>query len=799
LAKSINILKSYFKTGDTPGQEQFSALIDSIRGFRSMAELEACTDPFAEGEIIFAGDFRFRVAPAGATDQQLTLPSGAKLYDASWKSYLPAVAPPDPAVVQPAPSVASPGSVSGQKMVGSALSVAGAAYTGNNLLTSYQWTRNGVNIPGATQASYVPQIADIGKTVARRVTVANGGGSATGSTAGVTIAKYAKAVEWSPLYKSAEIVVTNGTDVAVSSNVLGCARSDRWVNGGKFYFEVAFPGSNGAATSAYVGLSHFNAPMTPGAGALTSRDITFVRLDGAVAASAGGGTAVANVADRATGDTIRVAVDLSAGVRKAWFGTSAGWNGNPASGTGGFPLPPHEFLAVHIHPRSSTAAKFTLKSLAGDFGFAAPTGFVPYGEVLSTHEGTSAPTRADALVEAIGMNTHVDWRGTFWGTDVWKQPLIDLGVRYMRTMIGQNSAAHADVVEMYNRAGIKVLARMVTERDDGTNHPVYYNTEVDSFFDAILTQCGVDKIIGFEGPNEPNEGSATAGWHTRCKASQQYVFSKAKGNAATKALPVLPPTIWKRSEVGAALIGSFEGMADKANVHYYTDGSRPTCGNTQETSFKSMSWCLEDAQKLAPGRTMWVTEYGHRTYDDAPSLTSYTPNMQIAAAYMLRGIFEFFNRGAEKIFLYNLIDDPTTLDGYGLIAKNDTQNFVKRPAYAAVQRLIALFSDPKDFTPKPLRFNLTGNLSEIGHRMFQKSDGRYLLAIWNDAQSWDRSTLKAETIPARTVRLGLEREAATIRRHLPTSSASATTLASKVHEIDMAVPDEIAVYEITLS
>ena len=99
----------------------------------------------------------------------------------------------------------------------------------------------------------------------------------------------------------------------------------------------------------------------------------------------------------------------------------------------------------------------------------------------------------------------------------------------------------------------------------------------------------------------------------------------------------------------------------------------------------------------------------------------------------------------------------------------------------------------------PLPYALTGNLSDIHHLMFRKTDGTYLLAIWNDAETWNRNTAGKTAIPLRSIKLALGSPASLIRRHLPTTTATIATVGTNVQELTMSVPDEVAVYEITLS
>lgn len=67
--------------------------------------------------------------------------------------------------------------VTGSATVGATLSTDGGTWANNRTSFAYQWTRNGVNIPGATLSSYTTVTADIGTSVTVVVTAINAYGS----------------------------------------------------------------------------------------------------------------------------------------------------------------------------------------------------------------------------------------------------------------------------------------------------------------------------------------------------------------------------------------------------------------------------------------------------------------------------------------------------------------------------------------------------------------------------------------------------------------------------------------------
>jgi hypothetical protein len=83
-------------------------------------------------------------------------------------------------------NVAAP-QITGLAQVGQMLSASAGGWEGgpDAVVSVFQWTRNGVDIPGATSASYQPVEADAGATVSVRVTGRNIAGAASVVAAGV--------------------------------------------------------------------------------------------------------------------------------------------------------------------------------------------------------------------------------------------------------------------------------------------------------------------------------------------------------------------------------------------------------------------------------------------------------------------------------------------------------------------------------------------------------------------------------------------------------------------------------------
>ena len=85
--------------------------------------------------------------------------------------------------------------------------------------------------------------------------------------------------------------------------------------------------------------------------------------------------------------------------------------------------------------------------------------------------------------------------------------------------------------------------------------------------------------------------------------------------------------------------------------------------------------------------------------------TGYASGMGLSDAiigrYELRILFESLRLGIVRTFLYELIDDPSSLN-YGLL----TGSFSPRPAYTAIQNVLSLLKDASFAQPGKLDYTL---------------------------------------------------------------------------------------------
>lgn len=133
------------------------------------------------------------------------------------------------ATVPTAPVNTAPPTISGSPEVGSTLTVDPGEWDTADLSFAYQWQRDGVDIPGATESTYQPTTDDSGKTLTVVVTASREGmASASATSAGVVVKYQAKvnlalnhsvAFSWQRVKATVRVVTDGPVDGTVTVSI----------------------------------------------------------------------------------------------------------------------------------------------------------------------------------------------------------------------------------------------------------------------------------------------------------------------------------------------------------------------------------------------------------------------------------------------------------------------------------------------------------------------------------------------------------------------------------------------------
>lgn len=407
---------------------------------------------------------------------------------------------------------------------------------------------------------------------------------------------------------------------------------------------------------------------------------------------------------------------------------------------------------------------------------------------------------APQFLDAVGICTHPNWHKTLWGSVDWQSAFLATGVRHTRGKIGRGAPGRAALGNLQRlfANGVKICVTVASE--DGA----FDFESTQASLDFLANNVPAQNISGIESANEYNNPrNKPDDWAPRLREFQAWLYKAVKTNPRLGRAPVIGPSIWGRLTEDYVELGNLQPFLDKACLHYYTGGRRPTRagkpGRRDEgggADDYSIADAIREASVIAPGKPMWITEYGYPVAGPGTPLSGNMITEMAAAKYLLRGLFDAFALGVEKIYIYSLIDDVQRSPPryHGLL----DGTLRPRAAFHAVKNLMALFADSgQPFAPAALGYSLGNVPGSIKQSLFQKSDGTYLLALYQDVDSYDRRGRRDLDVPPASVALGLTRPASRVEIFTPSTSAGALRSANNVNALAIPVGDQVTVVKIT--
>ncbi len=392
---------------------------------------------------------------------------------------------------------------------------------------------------------------------------------------------------------------------------------------------------------------------------------------------------------------------------------------------------------------------------------------------------------ADSLVNSIGINVHLSYFQTGYGTNwasVTRPKLIALGVRHLRDA-GSVTSDDSWMRLVYGRmaelsaAGMKfnLVMQPALGSSDYTALPQFNR----------LLQFAAPVVESFEGLNEHDVSGRTA-WVSEVRTFQQALYAAVRGDSRTAGLPVLGPAM--AHPKNASAVGSLAGWLDFGAIHPYPGGALPMT-SIQDHEVRTAS--------ISGNRPFMSTETGYHT---ATAWTGEHPGVSEVAQghYTPRLLLQFFNAGVNRTYLYELMDEGTNNAdremSFGLLRSDGSE----KPAYVALQNLITILKDPGSaFTPGALAYTLGGDSSSVRHTLLQKRDGRFYLILWQDARSFDLQSRSTIVVDHRPAMLNLPSAVTQIRRFTPGTSASAVETLRGTAEFGFEISDTPVILEIT--
>jgi hypothetical protein len=210
------------------------------------------------------------------------------------------------------------------------------------------------------------------------------------------------------------------------------------------------------------------------------------------------------------------------------------------------------------------------------------------------------------------------------------------------------------------------------------------------------------------------------------------------------------------------------------NISY--GNSHPYCG------LNSIATCFANTVQHAVNRyapmPVLVTETGHSTHE-------YTETQQ--AKYLLRILFDFFERGIPRTYIYAFLDEPSAAtlkeQNFGLLNEDGRE----KPAFVWLKNTITLLKDSGNVALKNLPMRISGN--SLRQTLLQKSDGSHWLALQYDKSN----TTDADATTAATVTFA---SAKNVEYYSPSNTVAYKT-DTGVTTLSISVPDKITLLRIS--
>jgi hypothetical protein len=406
--------------------------------------------------------------------------------------------------------------------------------------------------------------------------------------------------------------------------------------------------------------------------------------------------------------------------------------------------------------------------------------------------------KSDDFVGRIGVNTHFGYGGTPYvdSYSTVKTLIGNLGIRYFREGTDPDNLPNVTKIkDICNTYGMKVQG-IIPANAIATGSGFNVNL-VASLIDKIKNQIGPQYYLNMEGLNEPdnfNDNNPT-NWPTNARAVQTAMFNKMKSDPAWANVPVLGPSAAAGNSY--ALIGDMKPITDKGNLHWYPSGIQPS---HQEFNYYEYSYDQARLNNYSDTRPIVLTETG---YSNSGGTQSCGENA--AAKYIPRTFMYFlYVKGMEKVFTYEFMNEansvPDPESNFGLVRNNLTV----KPSYTSLQNTITLLKEPgANFTPGQLNYTLTGDMTNIYQKLFQKSNGKFYLVIWQEAKSYDVPGKKDIIVPDRAITLNLNGGgigSVKTYRPAPTPIGNGLTAINSYTNptsVNLSVPDQLLIVEIT--
>jgi hypothetical protein len=331
-----------------------------------------------------------------------------------------------------------------------------------------------------------------------------------------------------------------------------------------------------------------------------------------------------------------------------------------------------------------------------------------------------------ALLMMLGINTHIPF-AQFGYQNI---PTLEANLKYLGVKVIRDSAEQA--------SDVPAISAIATAAGVKVNDFVGETSAAQMLVDMSLMNSYAPGILAsVEGPNE-EDGTYAVGLGNSLVAAaavQKTLWTLGQ----TLQLPVI------NMSFGAGWTGSNGWIGDYATQGdlsaWCTWGNAHTYPQANQTPAYAMNFVNGLAKSAAKTRPIATTEIGWQT-------TVFS--QPVIAKYVIDAALDGVLLGNTAVYYYATYDDGS--GNWGFFNADGTP----RPAATALHNLTALLADSATpFTPAAFSPTIAGQIAGDSYQTIAKSDGSFMLAMWNESQAPGVTHNVTITLPSQAATLAL--------------------------------------------
>ncbi len=415
--------------------------------------------------------------------------------------------------------------------------------------------------------------------------------------------------------------------------------------------------------------------------------------------------------------------------------------------------------------------------------------------------GSSIKTasRAEGLIQSIGVNTHLGWLGTpLANISLNLSDIAYLGIDHVRDL-----APVGYMLPAYKRMAAQGIKFDLIASD--------YDQDVEADLPANLAlmhqleEADPGSIYSIEGPNEVNAsannvsyGGASAADPNAFVADEimQAIYAGVQADLTLKKIPIINLSLsngvanW---QVYLAAMGNMATDINEGNWHVYFDGGAQPGA--------VLNYMIPFAQELAPGEPVTITESGYfSAYLDTSGWGGVDQLTQ--AKNTLNLLADAYRDGVQTTYLYDLMDEipnPSLTDIAGTFGLFNSDGTPKLAA-TAIHNLTSILADPASnaltFTTGNLQYSIPSLPALDKSMLLEKANGIFDIMVWAEPPDWN-SVLDTEIrVPVTNTMVNLGARYQTVKVYDPLLGVAPMRTLTNVASVVLGLTDHPLIIEV---